>query len=50
MEGATALRSTLQFAVQDFENPNRKDASSMGWFDFMDMDIEEANEAKRKQK
>lgn len=50
MEGATALRSTLNFAIQDIDNPDRVDSSKMGWFDYLNMDIEEANELKRKQK
>ena len=50
MEGSTALRSTLNFALQDIDDPDRVDSSKMGWFDLMNMDIEEANELKRKQK
>jgi manganese-transporting P-type ATPase len=47
MEGSTKLRAELEHTFQDLNDPNRR-TKKLGWFAWMDMDIEElAAEKKR---
>lgn len=49
MEGSTVLRAELEHTFQDINDPNRR-TKKIGWFDWMDMDIEELAEEKKKDK
>ena len=49
MEGANKMRAELEHALGDLNDPDRP-KEKMGWFDWMDMDIEEANARKRREK
>ena len=40
MEGSTKLRAELEHSFADINNPNRR-SKKIGWFDWMDMDIDE---------
>lgn len=43
------MRAELTHALSDIDDPNRP-AKKLGWFDWMDMDIEEAAAAKKREK
>lgn len=47
MEGATRYRAELERATQDLNDANRR-TKKIGWFDWMDMDIEELVEEKKR--
>lgn len=49
MEGSTVLRAELEHAFQDINDPDRR-TKKIGMFDWMDMDIEELAEEKKKDK
>lgn len=49
MEGQTKMRAELEHSLGDINDPNRY-TKKMGWFDWADMDIEEAAERKKKDK
>jgi len=49
MEGATRLRAELEHSFADINDPNRR-TKKIGWFDWMDMDIEELAAEKKKDK
>jgi cation-transporting ATPase 13A1 len=49
MEGSTKLRAELEHTFQDINDPNRR-TKKIGWFDWMDMDIEELAEEKKRDK
>ena len=49
MEGATKLRAELEHSFADINDPNRR-TKKIGWFDWMDMDIEELAAEKKKDK
>lgn len=49
MEGSTKLRAELEHSFADINDPNRR-TKKLGWFDWMDMDIEELAEEKKKDK
>ena len=49
MEGATKLRAQLEHSLSDINDPDRFQGK-MGWFDWMELDIEEAAARKRKEK
>jgi cation-transporting ATPase 13A1 len=49
MEGSTKLRAELEHTFADINNPNRR-TKKIGWFDWVDMDIEELAAEKKKDK
>ena len=49
MEGSTKMRAQLEYALKDLNDPNRR-TEKIGWFDWMDMDIEEHAELKKREK
>eukprot|EP00804_Cyclotella_cryptica_P030113 CCRYP_009538-RA/>CCRYP_009538-RA protein AED:0.03 eAED:0.03 QI:136/1/1/1/1/1/6/155/1657 len=49
MEGTTKLRAELTHALSDLNDPNRP-ADKIGWFDWMQMDIEEHVERKKRER
>lgn len=49
MEGSTKLRAELEHSFADINDPNRR-TKKIGWFDWMDMDIEELAAEKKKDK
>eukprot|EP00521_Asterionellopsis_glacialis_P010024 CAMPEP_0195288728 /NCGR_PEP_ID=MMETSP0707-20130614/5273_1 /TAXON_ID=33640 /ORGANISM="Asterionellopsis glacialis, Strain CCMP134" /LENGTH=1602 /DNA_ID=CAMNT_0040348627 /DNA_START=32 /DNA_END=4840 /DNA_ORIENTATION=+ len=49
MEGATKMRAELEFSMGDIDDPNRH-TKKVGWFDWMDADIEELAERKKREK
>ena len=49
MEGSTRLRAELEHSFADINDPNRR-TKKLGWFDWMDMDIEELAAEKKKDK
>jgi cation-transporting ATPase 13A1 len=49
MEGQTKMRAELEHSLGDLNDPNRP-TKKVGWFDWMDMDIEEHAERKRREK
>ena len=49
MEGAHKLRAELEHRFADINDPNRR-IKKLGWFDWMDMDIEELAAEKKKDK
>lgn len=49
MEGSTKLRAELEHSFADINDPNRR-TKKLGWFDWMDMDIEELAAEKKKDK
>jgi manganese-transporting P-type ATPase len=49
MEGVTKMRAQLEYSLSDINDPDRVKAK-MGWFDWMDLDIEEAAARKKKEK
>ena len=40
MEGSTKMQAELTHALSDIDDPDRP-TKKIGWFDWMDMDIEE---------
>ena len=49
MEGTTKLRAELEHTFSDIDDPNRR-TKKLSWFAWMDMDIEELAEEKKKDK
>jgi len=49
MEGTTKLRAELEHTFGDINNPNRR-TEKLGWFAWMDMDIEELAAEKKRDK
>ena len=49
MEGSAKMRAELTHALSDLDDPNRA-TKKLGWFDWMDMDIEEAASRKKREK
>eukprot|EP00934_Nitzschia_sp_Nitz4_P001361 Nitzschia sp. Nitz4//scaffold355_size15944//935//5792//NITZ4_008866-RA/size15944-processed-gene-0.13-mRNA-1//1//CDS//3329548945//1361//frame0 len=49
MEGSTKLRAELEHTFSDLNDPNRR-TEKLGWFAWMDMDIEELAAEKKKDK
>ena len=49
MEGTTKMRAELEYALSDINNPERP-KDKIGWFDWMNMDIEEHAERKKRDK
>jgi cation-transporting ATPase 13A1 len=49
MEGSTKLRAQIEHSFKDINDPNRR-TKKIGWFDWMDMDIEELAAEKKKDK
>ena len=49
MEGSTRLRAELEHTFNDINDPNRR-TQKLGWFAWMDMDIEELAAEKKKDK
>ena len=49
MEGSTKLRAQMDHSFKDINDPNRR-TKKIGWFDWMDMDIEELAAEKKKDK
>ena len=49
MEGANRLRAELEHSFKDINDPKRRN-KKLGWFDWMDMDIEELAAEKKKDK
>ena len=49
MEGSTRYRAELEHALADVDDDNRR-TKKIGWFDWMDMDIEELVEEKKRDK
>jgi len=49
MEGSAKLRAELEHTFADINDPNRR-TKKLGWFDWMDMDIEELAVEKKKDK
>mmetsp|Transcript_13694 Transcript_13694/g.21164 ORF Transcript_13694/g.21164 Transcript_13694/m.21164 type:complete len:1551 (-) Transcript_13694:1328-5980(-) len=49
MEGQTKMRAELEHSLDDINDPNRR-AKKIGWMDWMDMDMEEHAERKRREK
>lgn len=49
MEGSTKLRAELEHTFSDINDPNRR-TKKLGWFAWMDMDIEELAEEKKRDK
>ena len=49
MEGATRLKAEMEHSFADINDPNRR-VKKIGWFDWMDMEIEELAAEKKKDK
>eukprot|EP00559_Dactyliosolen_fragilissimus_P004534 CAMPEP_0184855366 /NCGR_PEP_ID=MMETSP0580-20130426/642_1 /TAXON_ID=1118495 /ORGANISM="Dactyliosolen fragilissimus" /LENGTH=1656 /DNA_ID=CAMNT_0027349867 /DNA_START=15 /DNA_END=4985 /DNA_ORIENTATION=- len=49
MEGTAKMRAELEYALSDIDNPDRL-PDKVGWFDWMNMDIEEHAERKKRDK
>jgi len=49
MEGSTKLRAEMEHSFRDINDPNRR-TKKIGWSDWMDMDIEELAEEKKRDK
>jgi hypothetical protein len=49
MEGSAKMRAELAHALADIDDPNRP-VAKIGWFDWMDMDIEEHAARKKREK
>ena len=49
MEGTTKMRAELEYALSDINNPERP-KDKIGWFDWVNMDIEEHAERKKRDK
>jgi len=49
MEGTNKMRAELEHAFSDINDPNRR-VDKIGWFDWMEMDIEEHAERKKREK
>ena len=49
MEGTAKMRAELNHALSDLDNPDRP-STNVGWFDWMNMDIEEHAERKKAEK
>lgn len=49
MEGSTRLRAELEHSLSDLNDPNRR-TGKIGWFDWMDYDIEEFAAEKKRDK
>lgn len=49
MEGATKMKAQIEHSFKDINDPNRR-TKKIGWFDWMDMDIEELAAEKKKDK
>ena len=49
MEGTNKMRAELEHALFDINDPDRP-PEKLGWFDWMDMDIEEHNAMKKREK
>lgn len=49
MEGSTRLRAELEHSLGDINDPNRR-TKKIGWFDWVDMDIEQLAEEKKRDK
>jgi cation-transporting ATPase 13A1 len=49
MEGSTKLRAQIEHSFKDINDPNRR-TKKIGWFDWMDMDIEELAAEKKREK
>lgn len=49
MEGTNKMRAELEHALSDLNDPDRP-AEKVGWFEWMNMDIEEHAERKKKEK
>jgi len=49
MEGSAKMRAELTHALSDLDDPDRP-TRKMGWFDWMDMDIEEQAARKKREK
>jgi cation-transporting ATPase 13A1 len=49
MEGATKMRAELEHSLGDVNDPNRR-IGKMGWFEWMDMDLEEHAAQKKREK
>lgn len=49
MEGSTKLRAELEHSFQDINDPKRR-TKKIGWFDWMDMEIEELAAEKKRDK
>ena len=49
MEGSTRFRAELEHAIHDLDDANRR-TQKLGWFAWMDMDIEELVEEKKRDK
>lgn len=49
MEGSAKMRAELEFALSDINDPDRP-TEKMGWFDWMDMDVEEHAERRKREK
>jgi manganese-transporting P-type ATPase len=49
MEGSTKLKAQIEHSFRDINDPNRR-TKKIGWFDWMDMDIEELAAEKKKDK
>ena len=49
MEGQTKMRAQFEHSLADINDPNRA-AKKIGWFDWMNMDIEEHAERKKREK
>ncbi|KAG7356824.1 cation-translocating ATPase [Nitzschia inconspicua] len=49
MEGSTKMRAQIEHSFRDINDPNRR-TKKIGWFDWMDMDIEELAAEKKRDK
>ena len=49
MEGTNKMRAELEYAFSDIDNPDRP-AEKLSWLDWMNMDIEEHADLKKKEK
>jgi len=49
MEGTAKMRAELEYVLEDINDPNRRN-EKLGWFDWMNMDIEEHAEHKKREK
>ena len=49
MEGSTKLRAEIEHSFRDINDPNRR-TQKIGWYDWMDMDIEELAQEKKRDK
>lgn len=50
MEGTAQMRAELKHAIVDLHDSDRRSSGKVGWFDWMNMDIEEHAELKRKER